>query len=471
MNCPKCNAPVSADSPNCPKCGASLLPNHHTGPRPHHHADFHIDPMTEQKSWLPKVMGGLLLVAVIAAAIFGFMRWKASRVEPVAAWPSPPKAVAGLPTGGHGHTCMLTEAGTILCWGNSELGQLADTLGAPAGVPCAVCTQGQFTQLDAGANHTCARRTDGSVVCWGANLFGQLGVPTTTECVTARGRIPCALLPLQVPVEHVTAVSAGSDHTCALNADSTLSCWGSDYRGQLGLARMPPGQSVVHPQGDPRYIAVSSGQYHTCAIRPDGTAQCWGLNASGQLGTTTTEQCGPTMATRLPCSPRPVNVATDQRFKAIAAGGDHTCALTRDGAAWCWGKDRVGQIGDGRTGDVTPPVAVAGDHRFDEITAGMDFTCARTAEGAVWCWGSNASGQIGANDSTDHSTPVQLTLPAPAMSIGAGTAHACAVLQGARIFCWGAGMEGQLGNGRRADSRGPTEAGIDAGAAPQARRH
>jgi alpha-tubulin suppressor-like RCC1 family protein len=272
-------------------------------------------------------------------------------------------------------------------------------------------------------------------------------------------------------VQGIERVSAGSDHTCALGTDSTLTCWGSDYRGQLGVPTMPTGVFVVHPQGNPKVIAFSSGQYHTCAIRPDGTAQCWGLNASGQVGATTTTQCGPTVATRLPCSPQPVNVETSRKFFTVAGGGDHTCALAADSTAWCWGTNRVGQLGTGQASDaISAPVAVSGSPRFAELTAGMDFTCGRTADGAVWCWGSNMAGQIGVNDSTDHAAPVQVPLPAPARSIGSGMAHACAVLDGARIFCWGAGMEGQLGTGRRADSRAPVEAGIDVGGMPQPHR-
>ena len=190
MNCPKCHQLIPDHSAICPKCGTVLELKSHTGghPRPHVHHEMHIAPLSEEKRYGPKILGALVALLVVAGAVWGFLRWKASQVPLVATWASPPRAVEGLPTGGLGHTCTLTEAGTILCWGNSELGQLADTIGAPAGVPCAVCTQGQFTQLDAGVNHTCARRTDGRVLCWGANLFGQLGSPTNTECVTVRGR-------------------------------------------------------------------------------------------------------------------------------------------------------------------------------------------------------------------------------------------------------------------------------------------
>ncbi len=178
MNCPKCFALSSDDRTFWPKCHTMLAANSHTPapgqpsqphphPHPHPHPpqhEMHIAPLTERKNWGARILGGFLALCVVVGGAYAFLQWKEGRKEPVAAWPSPPRAVAGLPTGGLNHTCALTESGTILCWGNSELGQLADTIGAPAGVPCAVCTQGQFTHLDAGGNHTCARRTDGSVL-------------------------------------------------------------------------------------------------------------------------------------------------------------------------------------------------------------------------------------------------------------------------------------------------------------------
>lgn len=399
---------------------------------------------------------------ILAGVVYGVIKWRETKRPAAAAWPSPPRAAPGLPSGGLAHTCVITEAGTILCWGSSELGQLGDTVGAPAGVPCAVCTHGTFTQLDAGDNHTCARTTQGAVMCWGANSRGQLGSPTTTECATARGRYACSVLPLTAPVEDAALVAAGAEHSCALLADSTVACWGGAYRGQLGVTTLARGQTIAHVARRFRFTTIAAGAYHSCGIKPDGGIQCWGWNARGQLGAMTRQLCGPTVQSRTPCGAEPVPVASDFRFRAVATGAEHTCAVTIDGQAYCWGANDQGQLGRGSQDSGLVPVAVAGGQRYTALAAGARFTCALDADGGVWCWGSNAQGQLGnGSDSSTSLIPVRPSLGIRALSIGAGANHACAVVEGNRAFCWGAGSAGQIGNGRTANSRVPVEAGVD----------
>ncbi len=90
------------------------------------------------------------------------------------------------------------------------------------------------------------------------------------------------------------------------------------------------------------------------------------------------------------------------RAKAIAAGGSHTCALTRAGIVECWGSNRAGQLGDGTTADRRFPVAVSALAGVAAIAAGGSFTCARSSAGGVACWGDNAHGQLG--DGTGRSS-------------------------------------------------------------------
>jgi alpha-tubulin suppressor-like RCC1 family protein len=477
MNCPKCFAHVPEFSLSCPICGVALTldgqlavatKERPAAPAPHHpHGPAHtLEPAMELAS---HNAGGRILVWFIAAAAlvfvaYGAWYWKSSHKPPSATWVSPPQPLPGLPSGGAAHTCTISASGMLLCWGNSEIGQLGDTLGAPTGVPCTVCTQGIFTQLDAGDAHTCAVRSDGSVLCWGSNNAGQLGTPTTTECVSGRGRVPCALLPVVAQIEHVRSVAAGASHTCALGTDSTITCWGSNYRGQLGVQSPPPGVPTVQVQAREKFIAVAAGQNHTCALAADGRLLCWGWNDMGQLGTSQpVPLCGPTAQTRSPCSPKPLAVSTDMRFSAVALGGEHSCALDANGAAYCWGSNRVGQLGTGNHDNTLVPVAVAGGKRFTALTAGLEFTCGLDDAAGVWCWGSNVSGQLGTGDSTDSAVPVHVPLTVRALSLGSGNDHACVVAEGNRVFCWGDGREGELGNGSRTNSRTPTEAGVDRG--------
>jgi alpha-tubulin suppressor-like RCC1 family protein len=476
--CPKCFAHIADTSLSCPTCGAEFDLNGNIVRQPespaaaHPHAHHHVPPPSIAPALAlasgrkgGRIVGIVVTVLILAGAAYGVVRWRETKKPVVAAWPSPPRAAPGLPSGGLAHTCVITEAGTILCWGDREFGQLGDTVGAPTGIPCAVCTHGTFTQLAGGENHTCARTTQGAVMCWGGNYRGQLGSPSTTECVTGRGRFDCSVVPIFAPVENAAMVTAGAEHSCALLADSTVACWGGSYRGQLGVTSMARGQTIALVAGRFRFTTIAAGAWHTCGIAPDGRILCWGWNAHGQLGSMTRQLCGPTVQSRTPCGAQPALLASDLRFRAVAAGAEHSCALTAEGGAYCWGANDMGQLGRGTLDSGLVPVAVAGGQRYTALAAGARFTCALDGDGGVWCWGSNSRGQLGTgSDSTTSLRPVRVPLAVRALSIGAGAEHACAVVEGKRAFCWGAGASGQLGNGRTTDSRVPVEAGLDVGA-------
>ena len=162
-------------------------------------------------------------------------------------------------------------------------------------------------------------------------------------------------------------------------------------------------------------------------------------------------------------APRPLDTVT-----AIIAGGWHTCELTSSHAAYCWGKDSTGELGDGTRHDQPVPAAVAGGRVFASIVAGYDYTCALTTSHAAYCWGDNAHGQLGAGDATASNVPAAVAgLPAvTAIQIAhAGRAptiagfHTCALSAGGVAYCWGDNSAGQLGDGSRIDRRAPVRAG------------
>jgi len=91
---------------------------------------------------------------------------------------------------------------------------------------------------------------------------------------------------------------------------------------------------------------------------------------------------------------------------SIAAGNDHTCGLTSGGAAYCWGLNGDGQLGDNTTTQRLTPVAVQqGGVTFASITGGADHTCGLTSGGAAYCWGDNSNGRLGDNTMTQRLTP------------------------------------------------------------------
>ena len=226
---------------------------------------------------------------------------------------------------GYLHTCGLAGGGSVYCWGNGEgwtptlrsgapaFAQL--DLGAdqacgltPAGAPYCWIHGGSmtptgggllFTQLSVGANHSCGLDQSGVAWCWGLNQLGQLGAPPTGEVCQVGGPsdpedppppVPCSTTPVPVATSlRFVVVSAGMSHSCGLDSQGAVYCWGSNSYGQLGNGSTAGGPTPVAVAGGLRFTQVSAGAEHSCGLATDGAVYCWGLNANGQLGTGTTE--------------------------------------------------------------------------------------------------------------------------------------------------------------------------------------
>lgn len=238
-------------------------------------------------------------------------------------------------------------------------------------------------------------------------------------------------------------VSAGGAHTCGVTTDSRTFCWGNNWAGQLGGGSS--GSSELIPTlitGGLQFRQVSAGSSHTCGVTPSNEAYCWGANESGQLGDgTTTNRATPTA------------ISGARQFRQVEAGSRHTCGVTTDNLAFCWGDNEYGQLGDGTTTSRLVPRAVAGARRFRQVVAGAHFwshTCGVTTEDRAFCWGSNNYGQLG--DSTEVASRLKPTRVAGGLrvrQIDAGGLHTCAVTTSYRAFCWGNGGAGAIGNGKR----------------------
>jgi len=182
---------------------------------------------------------------------------------------------------------------------------------------------------------------------------------------------------------------------------------------------------------------VSGGYGHTCGVTTDGRAYCWGLNVGGQLGDGTTTN-----------HLTPVPVVGGFRFLQVSAGDFYTCGLTTDNRAYCWGSNTDGQLGDGTTTNHLTPVATAGERRYREVRAGFAHTCGATMGRRAYCWGNNSQGQLG--DGTRITrlipTPVAGGLKFRQMGEG-GEFSTCGVTPGHHAYCWGLNTDGQLGDG------------------------
>ena len=253
--------------------------------------------------------------------------------------------------------------------------------------------------------------------------------------------------------QKVTNITAGDRYTCAVTSDGTAACWGNNDYGQLG-------DGTTYESSEP--IVVTGGALtgktvtnitaggninfsvaHTCAVTSDGGAACWGSGESGQLGNgaTTTTSNTPVAVTG--------GALTGKTVTKISAGDGHTCALTSGGTAACWGVNFAGQLGNGTTTNSSTPLAVTGGaltgKTVTKITASGFRTCAVLSDGSVACWGS------GDGTTTTSATPVAVTGGAltgkTATNITAGDGHTCALTSDGTAACWGNNQYGQLGDG------------------------
>lgn len=132
-------------------------------------------------------------------------------------------------------------------------------------------------------------------------------------------------------------------------------------------------------------------------------------------------------------------------FSSVHAGGQHTCAIDTTGAAWCWGANRFGQLGDGTNLDHERPVKVAGDLLFASLDLGLTHTCGVDTDGSAWCWGGNFVGKLGDGTTEPSPIPVQVRgLPGPVELVVASSDRSCAVTDGS-LWCWGDNTQNVMG--------------------------
>ena len=250
----------------------------------------------------------------------------------------------------------------------------------------------------------------------------------------------------------VTEISSGSHHTCARGSNGSLWCWGDNSRGQLGLAidKARKKQPMAVAQLGRDVASVAAGADHTCALTTAGQAWCWGDNRHGQLGIGGSQN--------LERSPVLVaSLGNDVARIAASESSAHTCAMSNDGKLSCWGANSDGQLGDDTRADRNSPVQIASTASgapFGEITdacTGALHTCARRVDGSTWCWGSNDLGQLGnrAHGEARAQRPVRVDLAGEVAqgTLSCGANHTCAILESGSLQCWGDNSHGQLGNG------------------------
>ncbi len=321
---------------------------------------------------------------------------------------------------------------------------------------------GETRTLTATAFDSTGQALTGRVVTWssadatvatvsksGAVNAVRLGATSVTATVEGMS----AVATINVMQLVFATVTAGEEYSCGLTIGGTAYCWGDNSLGQLGTGSTSPSTTPVAVTGGLTFASLSAGFAHTCGITTGGAAYCWGSNQYGGLGD------GSTTA-----SATPVAVVGGPSFVQVSAGhslffGEHTCGLTADGTAYCWGDGHLGQLGNGRgdtdsaaySGSLTP-VAVSGGLTFSSLSAGLDHTCGLASDGTAHCWGNLSWGYLSAFPGATtaqicvistgefytrcFTRPVAVSSEVTFTALSSGALGECG-LTAATVHCWG----------------------------------
>ena len=233
---------------------------------------------------------------------------------------------------GGAHSCARASVGTG-CWGNNTRGQLGNGSLSEAELPSLVEFNAGFQDVAAGDAHTCGRTIAGTVHCFGDNKYLQVGGTDPTAYPTPTM--------LQTPAR-AAQVDLGLAHGCMVTSNETVDCWGNNQlAGQLSRPQAVEGSRIpLHVELPAPIVQVSSGATHSCALDVDGRVWCWGGNEFGQLGPNGFVS---------PFEPEPVVVELPSGIVEIAVGWLHSCARTAKDEVYCWGANEQGQLGNGET--------------------------------------------------------------------------------------------------------------------------
>lgn len=338
------------------------------------------------------------------------------------------------------HACALHADSTVSCWGNNLFGQLGNgQIGntESSAQPLKVDNIVDATIIATGSSHNCALHANGTVSCWGSNESGQLGNGQSGDGYYPLTQDESSPTPAKVSgITNAIEIVTGWDHTCVLHANRTVSCW-----GDFGIRQTKEPSKIENVNNVHKIVSESD---FTCALHIDGNVTCWGDNSYGQIdGRYEWQYDGPDSSSLI--AKIDVNRAVD-----IAVGSRHTCVLHRSGLVECWGNSR--RVGIQVRSDfdelpsATPPRRVSDLKEAIAITASRGQTCALRSDKSIFCWGQNHLQTLLEQKIIASAIPIRARNINNAVSITAGLEHTCALLEGGTVSCWGDRGEGKLGN-------------------------
>ncbi len=353
---------------------------------------------------------------------------------------SPSEAATAKPamvaTGGS-FTCVLLTDQTVECWGSNAYGQLGNGTLLDSLNPVKVSELSNVVSIAAGGNHACAILSNESLKCWGSNEYGQLGDGTGINQ-------PVPVLVTNSSGTPFTSISLSEYHTCAVDSDSQVWCWGDNRYGQLGVRLYQFESKTLSPL----YVLgnvqeVNSRLVYTCALLKDSSVSCWGYRYS-QYFFNSISNCynGPNYCTSLPT---PVSMPASVEALGAGSTSNGICALFFDATVSCWVIAR------------TSPQKVLGLSDVVELSKGYsDHVCAMQVDQFISCWGRNWVGQVGDGSYTDRLSPFRQNSLGPVLGFSSGGLKTCSISMSLSLRCWGQNSFSELGyTSALADSPNP----------------
>ena len=332
----------------------------------------------------------------------------------------------------------------------------------------------RFNHLSGGVTHSFGMTTSGQLYAWGSNEYGQLGDGTTVN-----KSIPTLISfeGLQSG-ETIRDVFAGQYHTFVVTTNGRVYSWGWNRYGQLGDGTSGTSQNEnIADKSTPTLISFPAGeiirnvvadQDHSLAVTTTGRLYTWGRNNFGQLGNNTlADNSTPTL----------ILFPGGETIRNVAAGINHSLAVTTTGQVYAWGSNLYGQLGDNTLANKSTPTLISFNglnnlndgETMRDVVAGGEYSHAVTTNGRVYSWGSNNRGQLGDGTSgtsqnqniANKSTPTLISFTGlqngeTISNVDIGAQNSMAVTTIGRVYAWGWNLFGQLGDNTLANKSTPT---------------
>jgi len=276
------------------------------------------------------------------------------------------------------HCLGITTDGTLWGWGSNEFGQVGNNSLNNVPEPVQITKLSGWKDIACGDGHSLAIDSHGKLWGWGRNDNGELG----DAQASGTGNV---LKPVRIHGADSIwkAIAACGAHSMGITTDGKLWVWGY---GTLYDAAGNIYYSPIQVGSDTDWVKITTGQYFFIAIKRDSTLWGWGRNAEGEAGDSTTSNNIFTP---------PVEIDSNHKWTAIAAGNDHTLALQRNGTLWSWGNNTSGELGNGTLTAGTHGPKQVGTAKYFAISAGTNYSLAISKDSLRWAWGDDGIGQFG----------------------------------------------------------------------------